>query len=188
MVETTSLPTAPQHPVHATIRRHALIFIIQAVLMVGAGIVAFVYPLLTSLAVTLFLGWMLIISGIIQAISLVAASKVPHFWMALISAGLSIVTGIVFVRNPGIAVTTLALLLVIFFMVEGIAKIVLSLTIRPLRNWGWLLLSGVIGVGLSIFLIMNPLLSFGALGFFIGIQLITEGVAIGAMAWTARQA
>jgi uncharacterized membrane protein HdeD (DUF308 family) len=188
MVETASPSPASQHPVHATVRRHSVIFILQAVLMVGAGIVAFVYPLLTSLAVTLFLGWMLIISGIIQAFSLVAASKVPHFWMALISSALSIITGVLFVRNPGVAVTTLALLLVIFFMVEGIAKIVLALTIRPLRNWGWLLLSGVIGVGLSIFLIMNPLLSFVALGFFIGIQLITEGLAIGAMAWIARKA
>jgi uncharacterized membrane protein HdeD (DUF308 family) len=184
----TSLDTAVQHPVRATVRRHALLFLIQAVLLVVAGLVAFVYPLLTSLAVTFFLGWMLIVSGVIQAIALVAASKVPHFWMSLISAVLSIVTGILFVRNPGVAVTTLALLLVIYFMVEGIAKVVLALTIRPLANWGWLLVSGIIGVGLSIFLIMNPLLSFVALGFFIGIQLISEGIAIGAMAWTARRA
>jgi hypothetical protein len=31
----------------------------------------------------------------------------------------------------------LALLLIVFFMVEGFAKIVFSLTIRPLPNWGW---------------------------------------------------
>lgn len=187
MTETMSVPSQT-HPVHATVRRHSMLFLIQAVLMIVAGLAAFIYPLLTSLAVTYFLGWMLIISGAVQAISLVAAPKVPHFWMALISAVLSIVTGIIFIRNPGLATATLALLLVIYFMVEGITKIVLSLTIRPLKNWFWLLLSGVIGAALSVFLIMNPLLSFVALGVFIGIQLITEGLAIGAMAWTVRKA
>ena len=52
----------------------------------------------------------------------------PHFWLQLVSAVLSIVTGVLFIRNPGVAVTTLALLLVIFFMVEGIAKVVFALT------------------------------------------------------------
>jgi uncharacterized membrane protein HdeD (DUF308 family) len=170
------------------VRHNTGLFLVQAALMVVAGVLAFVYPLLTSLAVTLFLGWMLIISGVIQAVSLIATSKVPHFWLQVVSAVLSIVTGILFVRNPGVAVTTLALLLVIFFMVEGIAKVVLALTVRPLANWGWILVSGLIGIAISIFLMLNPALSLVVLGLFIGIQLISEGIAIGAMAWTLRKA
>lgn len=184
----SSSPAAAQHEVHQTVRKHSWLFLVQAALLIVAGVVAFVYPLLSSLAVTFFLGWMLVISGIVQGISLVAASRVPHFWLQLVSAVLSIVVGVLFIRNPGVAVTTLALLLVIYFMVEGVAKIVLSLTVRPLPSWGWVLASGIIGVALSIYLIMNPLLSFVALGIFIGIQLIAEGVAIGYLAWNARQA
>jgi hypothetical protein len=41
------------------------------------------------------------------------------------------------VRRPGEAVVTLTLLLIVFFMVEGFAKLVFSITIRPLPNWGW---------------------------------------------------
>ena len=156
--------------------------------MIVAGVLAFVYPLVSSLAVSLFLGWMLIFSGIVQAFSLIATRKVSHFWLQLVSAVLSVVTGLIFVRNPAIAVGTLALLLIIFFMVEGIAKVVFALTMRPLANWGWVLVSGIIGVVISLCLIMNPILSIVVLGIFIGIQLVAEGIAIGMMAWTARKA
>jgi uncharacterized membrane protein HdeD (DUF308 family) len=185
MAETMSLDAAGSE-VRATVRRHSWLFLLQAALMIVAGVVALVYPLLSTLAVTFFLGWMLIISGIVQAFTLVATSKVPHFWLQLVSAVLSIITGVLFVRNPGLAVTTLALLLVIYFVVEGIAKIAFALTVRPLPNWGWVLASGLIGLVLGIWLLFNPLLSILALGIFIGIQLISEGIAIGWMAWAAR--
>jgi uncharacterized membrane protein HdeD (DUF308 family) len=113
---------------------------------------------------------------------------VPHFWLQLLSAVLWVVTGFLFVRNPGVAVGTLALLMVIFFMVEGIAKIVLAVTVRPLRNWGLVLVSGLIGVALSLYLIANPALTLVVLGLFIGIQLIAEGIAILMLAWNVRKA
>ena len=74
-------------------------------------------------ALVLFLGWILIISGIV-GISLIGAQNVPNFWLQLVSAVLSIIVGVLFLRRPGEAVVTLALLLIVFFMVEGFAKIV----------------------------------------------------------------
>ena len=177
-----------QATVRATVGRHAALLLLQAVLMIVAGVFAFLYPLLSSLAVSYFLGWILIVSGIVQALALVAAARVPHFWLQLVSAVLAVVTGLIFVRNPGLAVATLALLLVVWFMVEGIAKIALALTVRPLANWGWVLASGILGVLIALFLIMYPLLSLLALGFFIGFQLVAEGLAIGWMAWNLRKA
>jgi uncharacterized membrane protein HdeD (DUF308 family) len=98
-----------------------------------------------------------------------------------------VITGLIFVRNPGIAVATLALLLIIFFMVEGIAKVAFALTVRPLENWGWVLASGIIGLAIGVWLLFNPALSLLVLGIFIGIQFIVEGVAIGYMALAARK-
>ena len=168
-----------------TVRRNSLLFLLQAALMVVAGLVAFVYPLYSSVALAAFLGWMLIFAGIVQVISLIGATKVPHFWLQLVSAVLSVIIGFLFVRNPGVAVGTLALLLIVFFMVEGMSKVVFSLTVRPLANWGWVLASGVLGVLIALYLLSNPTLSLVMLGLFIGVQLISEGVAIGWMAWRA---
>jgi uncharacterized membrane protein HdeD (DUF308 family) len=169
------------------VKRHSGLLLLQAALLIIGGAVALVYPLLSTLAVTLFLGWMLIFVGIVQAITVIAARNVPHFWWQLISAVLAVITGLIFVRNPGIAVATLALLLIIFFMVEGIAKVAFALTVRPLENWGWVLASGIIGLAIGVWLLFNPALSLLVLGIFIGIQFIVEGVAIGYMALAARK-
>ena len=59
---------------------------------------------------------------------------------------------------------------------------------RLLRNWGLVLVSGLIGVALSLYLIANPALTLVVLGLFIGIQLISEGIAILLLAWNVRKA
>ncbi len=179
--------SAMRKALQETVRKNSLLFLVQAALMVVAGLVAFVYPLYSSVALASFLGWMLIFAGVVQVISLIGATKVPHFWLQLVSAVLSVIIGFLFVRNPDVAVGTLSLLLIVFFMVEGMSKVVFSLTVRPLANWGWVLASGVLGVLIALYLLSNPSLSLVMLGLFIGMQLISEGVAIGSMAWQARK-
>ena len=178
---------AMREALRETVKKHSFLFLIQGAVMILAGLMAFAYPLLTSKALALFLGWMLIFAGVSQVVSLIGATQVPHFWLQLISAVLGVLTGFIFVRNPGIALGTMALLMVVYFMVEGVAKIVFSLTVRPLANWGWVLASGVLGVLIAFYMLGNPTLSVVVLGLFIGIQLVSEGAAIGWMAWHARK-
>ena len=171
-----------------TVRRYSTWYLIQGVLMVIAGIVALIYPLVSSVALALFLGWILIISGIVQGISLIGAQNVPSFWLQLVSAVLSIIVGVLFLRRPGEGVVTLALLLIVFFMVEGFAKLVFSLTIRPLPNWGWVLASGVVGILVALYLWASlPVTALWLLGVLLGIQLICEGAALGYLAWKVRE-
>jgi uncharacterized membrane protein HdeD (DUF308 family) len=173
MTEPMSLDAASEamrEAMRETVRRNSTLFLIQGGLMVVAGIVALIYPLISTVAVALFLGWMLIFSGIAHAVTLIGGSKVPHFWLQLISAVLSVIVGILFIRNPAAGVGTLVLLMVVYFMVEGLAKIVFSLTVRPLANWGWVLGSGILGVLIAVWLLANPGMSLLFLGIFIGVR------------------
>jgi uncharacterized membrane protein HdeD (DUF308 family) len=78
--------------------------------------------------------------------------------------------------------------LIVFFMVEGFAKLVFALTIRPLPNWGWVLASGIIGILLSFYLLANlTTTAVWLLGVLLGIQLICEGVALSSLAWQVRR-
>ena len=170
------------------VRRHSFWYILQSVLMILAGIMALVFPMISSVAIVIFLGWLLIFSGILQAFSLLDARHVPHFWLQLVSVVLSVLVGILFLRNPGAGLLTLTLLLIVFFMVEGISKIIFSLTIRPFPNWGWVFASGVIGILLAFYLWANtPVTAVWLLGVLLGIGLISEGAALGNMAWQARK-
>ena len=134
------------------VKRHSLWYMFQGALMVVAGILAIAHPAMSSVALVIFFGWLLIISGIAQGISLIDARSVPHFWLQLVSVALFIIVGALFLRNPAESVVTLTLLVIVFLMVEGISKIIFSLTIRPFPNWGWILLSGIISILLSFYL------------------------------------
>ena len=156
--------------------------------MILGGILALVFPVISSVAIVVFLGWLLIFSGALQAFSLIDVRHVPHFWLQLVSVVLSVLVGILFLRNPGAGLLTLTLLLIVFFMVEGISKIIFSLTIRPFPNWGWVFASGVVGILLAFYLWANtPVTAIWLLGVLLGIELISEGAALGHMAWQARK-
>lgn len=191
MAQTLSLADASEAlrlAMRETIRRHSILYLIQGVLMVAGGVVAMLYPLFTSVALAIFIGWILVIMGIAQAIGLIGATKVPHFWLQLISVVLALVIGWLFIRNPAQGIETLAVLMIVFLMIEGISKIVLALTIRPLQRWGWVLVSGLIGVLLSAYLLTSPGAGIVLLGLLFGITLIVEGAALAALAWEVRRA
>jgi uncharacterized membrane protein HdeD (DUF308 family) len=171
-----------------SVRRNAMLFLIQGILLVAAGFLALIYPLFSTLALAVFLGWILIFAGIAEAVTLVGGSKVPHFWLQLISAVLSVLVGFLIVRNPALGIGALLLLMIVYFLIGGLAKIVFSLTIRPLENWVWVLLSGIVGIAIGLWLLANPGMSLVFLGLFIGINLIAEGTAIAVLAWQARRA
>jgi uncharacterized membrane protein HdeD (DUF308 family) len=86
-----------------TVRRGSLLYLIQGILLVIAGVLALVYPLITNVALAIFLGWMLLLSGIVQAVTLIGGGKTPDFWLQLISAALSVIVGFLFLRNPAVA-------------------------------------------------------------------------------------
>ena len=68
---TMSLDAAAQvmrEAMRETVKRHSLWYLVQGGVMIVAGILALVYPIASSFAVVLLLGWLLIISGIVQGI------------------------------------------------------------------------------------------------------------------------
>jgi len=171
-----------------TVRRHSLWYLVQGALMVIGGLLALIYPIVSGITVIVLLGWVLIITGVVQGFSLISARHVPHFWLQLISLVLSVVVGVLFLRNPGEGLLTVTLLLIVFFMVEGMSKVIFSLTIRPFPNWGWVLASGVIGILLALYLWASlPVTATWLLGLLLGIQLICEGAALGYLAWKVRE-
>jgi uncharacterized membrane protein HdeD (DUF308 family) len=171
-----------------TVKRYWLWYLIEGVLLVVAGILAVIYPVISSVSVVVLLGWLLIVSGVLQGISLIGAGQVPHFWLQLISVILAVLVGVLFLRDPAQELLTITLLLIIFFMIEGISKIVFSLTIRPFPNWGGVLASGLVGILLSAVLWSSlPVTALWLIGLLIGIELISVGSAIAYLAWRVRR-
>src|SRR4051812_42723612 len=79
----------------AAVREHWKAFLIEGVLLVVLGLAAMIVPPLASLAVTIFLGWMFLISGIAGLVLTFWARQMPGFWWSVLSAALALVAGIV---------------------------------------------------------------------------------------------
>jgi uncharacterized membrane protein HdeD (DUF308 family) len=178
---------AMREAMRETVKKYSLWYLLQGVLMIVAGILALVYPLVASVAMVFLLGWILIISGVLQGIGLIGARDVPHYWLSLISAVLAIVIGLLLLRQPDSGLLLMTVLLIVYFMVEGISKVIFALTIRPFPNWGWVLASGIVGIVLAVYLWANmPVSSEWVLGVLLGILLVSEGVALAYLAWKVR--
>src|SRR5262249_7310504 len=134
------------------VKQHSLWYLVQGGLMILAGILALVYPVVSSFAVVFLLGCVLIVSGVVQGISLIDARDVPHLWLQLVSVVLSVIVGVLLIRHRGAGLLVLTLLLLVYFMVEGISKVIFSLTIRPFPNWGWVLASGIVTILVAFYL------------------------------------
>lgn len=170
------------------LKRHSVFYLLEAALLIVAGVFALIFPVVSSAAFVLILGWLLIISGVVQAIGLISGRSATHFWSQLISVVLGILIGALLLRDVGQGMAVISLLLIIFFMMEGVSKIIFALTVRPLPNWGWVLASGLLGVALAAMLWASmPVTAFWLIGLMLGINLIGEGLSLGALAWHARR-
>ena len=179
---------AMREAMRETVKRYSLWYLLQGILMVAAGVLALIYPVIASVGIVFLLAWILIVSGLVQGIGLIGARQVPHFWLQLISVVLSIVVCLLLLRQPDAGLLVFSALLIVYFMVEGMAKVSFALTIRPFPNWGWVLAAGLVSIALALYLWTNFAgISEWVLGFLLGIQLLVEGAALTYLAWRIRE-
>ena len=156
-------------------RRRTTWDVVFGVLSVIAGAVALGHVAIAGLVSVLFLGWTLLIGGIVLVVSALAGWSSPARRWNLASGALLLILGLGFVRNPGVGLAVLTLLAGSLLLVGGIVRLVAAF--QPGSPRGLLLVNGGITVLLG-FLILNrwPVSALWFLGTVLGIQLILDGI------------
>ena len=170
-----------QHAVRDTVRHHWQLFLAQGVIMLILGVLAVIWPQISTIAVDVYVGWLFLLSGIVGLASMFLAQNVQAFLWMLLTAALSLFVGIVLLWHPVEGAASLTLVLIAFFIVEGVFQIVASLSYRDIfpGQWGWMLASGIVDLILAALIIKGwPSTATWALGLIVGINLITSGAAI----------
>ncbi len=174
--------------VRDTIRKRSLLVLVQGSVMMLAGVLALIFPAFMSTSVLMLLGWLLILSGLVQVISLFGATQVPYFWMQIITIALEVLVGYLLVSNPAAGLVTVTFLMLVLFLVGGIARVVFALMIRPMQDWLWVLASGLVAIVCALVLFSNlPEAASWLLAVLLGIELIAIGGAQVFMAWRLRR-
>jgi uncharacterized membrane protein HdeD (DUF308 family) len=171
------------------VREHWKAFLIEGVLLVILGLAAMIVPPLASLAVTIFLGWMFLISGVAGLALTFWARRMPGFWWSLISALLAIGAGIILLAQPVQGTLTLTIVVGAYFLAEGIATIMYALEHRRelSERWSWLLVAGIMDLLIAAVIIVGlPGSALWAVGLLVGINLLFGGASLIGMALAAR--
>jgi uncharacterized membrane protein HdeD (DUF308 family) len=158
--------------------KHWKLYLAEGVGLLILGLIAVIVP-------------PLLVSGIIGLITTFWMRGAPGFWWSLASAFLAILAGIWLLAQPIAGPLTLTAVLIVFFLIEGVASIMFAIDHRRELSgrWGFMLVSGIVDLVLGVMLLAGwPSTAVWALGLLVGINLVFGGAALIAMALNARTA
>lgn len=135
------------------------------------------FPVVATLATVTFLGALILVGGVAEAVGAFWCREWSGFFLALLSGTLGVVVGLMLLGNPISGGMTLTILLASFLFVGGSFRAVAALTHR-FEGWGWLLLSGVIDVALGVMIWRElPMSGLTVIGLLVGISMLFRGVS-----------
>lgn len=165
----------------ARLRKDWWVFLLLGILLVIGGVAAISYPWLTSIGAVIFLGAVLIVSGVATVIGAFWAGKWSAFMLQILVGLLYTVAGFTITEAPRESAVLLTLILAGFFLVVGGFRTVSAL-VEKYPSWGWGLLNGVITLMLGLVIFRSfrrfpeePERVFWIIGLLIGIELIFNG-------------
>ena len=168
------------HDVREAIRSHWVLFLIQGLIMVVLGLLALFEPMIATLAVEIFAGWLFLIGGIVGLVGVFTARRVPGFWWGLVTALLALALGLYLIWRPLAGILSLTLAVAAFFSAQGIVQIITAIEHRSvLPSWIWMLVGGVVNLILAVIILSGwPGTAAWTLGLLFGINLFMWGLSL----------
>jgi uncharacterized membrane protein HdeD (DUF308 family) len=180
-----------QRAVNQALHEHWVLYLIEGVVLLVLGVIAIVIPPLATIATTILFGWLFLISGVVGLFTSFMMRAAPGFWWSLLSAVLGIIVGFWLLTQPVTGAISLTILLIAFFIIEGVVTVMFALEHkRELSGrWGWMLFSGIVDLLLAAVILSGlPGTAAWAIGLLVGINMVFGGTALIAMSLHARNA
>ncbi|HEV8529754.1 MAG TPA: HdeD family acid-resistance protein [Actinomycetes bacterium] len=152
------------------------------------GIVVLVWPDKTIVVVAVLFGIQLILAGIFRFISALAIDDAPggtRVLLALLGV-LSFIVGIYALRHVNVTIVALALVLGIFWIVNGVIELFTAIGHREMPGRGWTIILSLLSIVAGIVVLAYPDISLQALAVVLGIWLVALGIIEIALAFRLR--
>lgn len=152
-------------------------FLVLGILSVILGLGCIAFNISATFATVLVFGWVLLLSGVVALVEAFRTGTWRGFFLYLLSAVFRGVTGYMLIRYPLMGAETLTLVLTSFFIVGGVFRAV-GAAVAKFPRWGWVMLSGVLSTIFGVILLAQmPISGLWFIGFAIGLDLISAGIA-----------
>ncbi len=157
------------------LKEFSTLSIISGILFIIAGAVAIIYPVVGSISIVFVIATLFIVAGIVKAYLTFKAHN--HSAGAFFKSLILLLTGVLLFVYPVAGTVTLAILLAVYFFIDGFSTLYMALEFKPLKGWWLQLLNGILSLILGIIMIVGwPFTSLITVGIIVGISFIFDGV------------
>jgi uncharacterized membrane protein HdeD (DUF308 family) len=159
---------------------------------VVAGFVAIVVPAAASVAVALFIGWVLVFGAVVQLFDAFAVQERSRMVVRLVLAAVMAAAGVYLLVAPLHGTVTLTVVLCVWFALTGLLRLMAAWRDRGTSAAGSMAISGTLSLVLAVLVALElPSSSSWAIGLLVGVDFICFGwvlIMIGLAARRARSA
>jgi len=148
------------------------------IVTVLAGLFTLVWPGRTIVVVAVLFGIQLVVAGIFRFVAAFASddeSGGTRVLLALLGV-LSFIVGLYALRHILITIAALALLLGIFWIVNGVVETFTALSHRGMQGRGWTIFMGLLSVVAGVVVLVYPAISLATLAIVLGFWLLVYGI------------
>ncbi|MFN8475706.1 MAG: HdeD family acid-resistance protein [Anaerolineae bacterium] len=111
------------------------VLLVEGLVGIGAGIVAFLYPSITALALLMLIAAWAIVTGILEVVAAIQLRKeLEGEWLLALSGVLSVVFGVLLVLQPTAGALAVLWLIGAYAIVFGVTELVLAIRLRRIKN------------------------------------------------------
>jgi uncharacterized membrane protein HdeD (DUF308 family) len=162
--------------------------LIRGIAAVIFGILAFVWPGATIVAIGILFGAYAFVDGIFAIVAAVRAAEAHERWGALAIEGvIGLVIAAITFYDVGITIFALFFTIAAWAFLTGILEIVAAIQLRKqLANEVWLILGGILSILFAVLMVWRPVAGALAVIWIIGIYAIVFGITMIALSLRLR--
>jgi uncharacterized membrane protein HdeD (DUF308 family) len=170
--------------VHPGVLLHALarnwwLLLLRGICAIVFGVLAFVWPGATLIALVLLYGAFAVADGILALSAAISGdTPTPRWWLAVVGV-LGIAAGLVAFLWPGLTAAVLQILIAAWAITTGIMEIVGAIVLRKeIEDEWYLIAAGVLWVIFGLVLVLKPAVGVLALLYTIGVFAVLYGALL----------
>ncbi len=158
------------------IKENAPLTVTSGVILIIAGTIALMSPLIAGSSSTIVVGVLLVIGGIGQCILAIEAGAFSRGLLTFILGLLMTTVGSFTATQPVVGLASLTTILVTYLVIAALFELIMAIQIRPAEGWRSVSINGVVTLLLGIMLWRQfPLSGVWAIGIVLGLKMIFSG-------------
>ena len=163
----------------AILRKQRGLLLFEGIVFVLLGCLAIATPVLFTIATDLLLGVLFITGGLIQIYRSFKTTRIQGYWLTLVYSWLTFIAGCIMVTRPMIGIIALTSILIAYFFVAGITKLMWVRQLEGKNQKFWMTLNALLSIFLAIMIIAGlPQTASWVIGLLVGIDLLFFGLLL----------